>query len=262
MDENDFSKNIEKLRDDFQSNLNDIYIWSSVATDALQQVSRDDAFLNHKVFIVPSVNAKNSRAIESEPERVLQIINNALNYELYYSVLVYLVAQVESFLNDVVAIVLRFDHRRLLISIQGVESVKKIDVAEIVSNNSKEAVINVIIKQQLISLFYAGPASQFEYMKKAIGIALDENTQNKWIELKATRDLIVHNYGIVNDVYLKKCNNFARGTLGEKTGVDKKYFESSIANAKSLIGKIALQIQRSMKKDLKTLQQKQANDAF
>lgn len=255
MDKQEFSKRIGKLRSDFQSNLNDIHIWSSVAIDALRQVSKDDKFLNHKIFIVPSSNTKNAKTIEREPEKVLQIVNNALNYDLYYSVLVYLVAQVESFLTDVIAIVLQFDHRRLLISVQGVDSIKKIDIGEIVTSKSKEAVIDVVIKQQLISLFYASPANQFEYMKKAIGITLDENIQKNWIELKATRDLIVHNYGIVNDVYLKKCDDFARGKLGEKIIVDKEYFESSIASAKSLIGKIASQLQRSIKKDPNALQQ-------
>lgn len=249
MDAKDYSKKIGKLRSDFQKSLNDIYIWCSVVVDALLQVSLDEEFLNHKDFIVPS-SKSDLKTVERGPKRVQSIINNALNYELYYSVLVYIVAQVEAFLNDVIRITLQFDNRRLLTQVQGIDTGKKVEVSEILSSDTKEILIDTIINRQLTSLFYASPSKQFEYIKKVLGVDIDTAIQSEWVELKATRDLIVHNYGTINDVYIKKCNVFARGNIGEKIVVDKIYFENAIAKMKSLIGKITSTLQRSIKEEV------------
>lgn len=249
MDGKEYSQKIGKLRMDFQKSINDIYIWCSVVGEALQQISSDPVFLNHRVFNVPS-SKSSLKTVPREPDRVQAIINNALNFEFFYSVLVYLVAQVEGYLNDVISTTLQFDNRRLLISVQGIDAVKKIDVSEILSSDSKDALIRTLIKQQLTALFYASPALQFEYIKKVLEVELKENIQNEWIELKATRDLIVHNYGVVNEVYIRKCGSYSRGELGEKIVVDRLYFENAVAKMKSIIGIIGSTLQRNIKDKL------------
>lgn len=45
---------------------------------------------------------------------------------------------------------------------------------------------------------------QIEYFDKALGIKVDDDIWGKWVEIKARRDLWVHNAGIVNQVYIDK----------------------------------------------------------
>ena len=99
----------------------------------------------------------------------------------------------------------------------------------------------------MISLFYARPSAQFEYLEKVTSVVLDDELKDKWIENKATRDLIVHNSGLINKLYIKKSGNSARGKEGDRIVVDKQYLEASMANMKSLIGKICSQIQKGLK---------------
>jgi len=84
-------------------------------------------------------------------------------------------------------------------------------------------------------------------MKKVLDVEISNTLRDEWIEMKATRDLIAHNSGIISDVYIKKAGKLARGHSGEKIKIDKAYFENAIAKSKSLVGKIASQLQRSVR---------------
>jgi len=81
-------------------------------------------------------------------------------------------------------------------------------------------------------------------MEKVLSIKIDETLWDNWFESKATRDLIVHNSGIINKIYLEKAGTVARGKSGEKIVIDKKYFESTCVLIKSLVGKIETQAKK------------------
>ncbi len=100
------------------------------------------------------------------------------------------------------AVVLRYDTRRLKTRVQGLETVKSIDLTEVLDSDSKEDLLKSIIRKHLILLFYAKPSLQFDYLSKVIGVEVKSDLRNAWIELKATRDLIIHSSGIINEIYL------------------------------------------------------------
>ena len=56
---------------------------------------------------------------------------------------------------------------------------------------------------------YANPRCQSEYFRKALSINISDDEWNKWYEIKATRDIIVHNLGIINETYIE-IKNFPR----------------------------------------------------
>jgi hypothetical protein len=132
--------------------------------------------------------------------------------------------------------------------VQGVEHTKRIDVEEVLDCNSKEELIDSIIQKELTSLFYAGPSQQFEYLHRVVGVEVDLPLKDAWIEFKASRDLIVHNAGIINKVYLTKCGPLSRGKLGDSITIDEEYFTYAMAFMKSLIGQSTSSLQRSLKR--------------
>ena len=89
-------------------------------------------------------------------------------------------------------------------------------------NNSKEEMIEKIIDQKVDNLFYASPKKQLEYLDGALGITICEDSWYKWIEYKARRDVIIHNNGIINDVYLSKVNGYGKFINGDEVFFDKK----------------------------------------
>lgn len=249
MEKEQILKQVGQLRKEFQSGINNVHIWCAVAIQALEQVQNDEQFLNSRKFSVPSKRRGYTKTVVRKPEQVASIIVEAIDHELYDSVLVYLVAQVEAFFNDIISLVLHYDNRRLKTTVQGINGIKKLDISTILECESKETLVSTIIEQQLLALFYAGPSSQFEYLRRVVGVELGDDLQNDWIEYKATRDLIVHNSGVINQTYINKCGDFDRGQLGEKIVVDKDYFETAIAKMKALIGRISSQLQKLIRSD-------------
>jgi hypothetical protein len=172
----------------------------------------------------------------------------AVAQEIYFSVFVYVVAQVEAYLTDVLCEVLRFDIRRLKIKVKDINHLKNVDVSEIIDCNSKEDLIDKIIKKELASVFYASSRLQIEYFEKVTGAQLPDATIDSWVEIKATRDIIVHNSGVSNSVYIGKTDRLARGKEGERLPMNDEYFSNSLALMKSLVGKASNTIRAGMNK--------------
>lgn len=246
MTKNEFSKEIGQLRIKYQKSINNIFIWHSVVIETLVKTQKNEGFINQTKYVVASKDTK-TKIIERKPEDIRKILNDAVSFESYYSVFVYVVAQVEAFFYDYLKLQLQMDIRRLKIRIQGINHNQKIDVDAIIDASSKEELIDEIIKNELYCVFYASPKLQMEYLNKIAGISVPEDIYNSWIEIKASRDIIIHNQGYINDLYLNKVKELARGIEGEKITIDKDYFEKSIGIMKSIIGKICSLTQKETK---------------
>lgn len=88
----------------------------------------------------------------------------------------------------------------------------------------KITLLNSIINE----LTYKSPKDFAEDFKNYVGInLLEKPVFYNYIELKATRDIYVHNQGIANEIYLAKAGTQARVKAGEELPVDTKYFLQS-----------------------------------
>lgn len=245
MTKSEYFKKIGALRTKYQRSINNLYIWSTVAVDSLDLALNDKEFLNSRHFSVPSKNP--DKTVKRTGIQVKTIIKTARDSELYDSVLSFLVAQGEAFFQEILIEALTFDEKKLKTRVQGVEHVKKIDINEIIDRRTRKALIDSIIEKEIITLFYAKPKVQFEYLEKVVDVELDQVKKESWAEIKATRDLIVHNSGTINKLYLSKSGNIARGKEGDKIPMDKEYIEQSMATLKSLVGSVCSRIQKNNK---------------
>ncbi|WP_460164374.1 hypothetical protein [Pseudomonas sp. S2_F03] len=241
----DLSKNIGRLRTKTQKSLNNIYIWTSFARSALNVAKNDAAFLSQTRLKVPS--KVRGKEVERTVPQLKEIAEVAVSWEIYYSVFVYAVAQVEAFFGDALFEILSFDSRRLQTRVKGIDHTNKIDVSDIIKASSREEIVAGIIEKELASLFYAAPSLQMEYFQAVAAISLPDDLILQWLEIKATRDIIVHNSGISNSVYIKKSSSYARAMDGETLPMDDKYFALAVSSMKSLIGKSSSLIQYKLK---------------
>ncbi|SNR60317.1 hypothetical protein SAMN06265371_106188 [Lutibacter agarilyticus] len=102
---------------------------------------------------------------------------------------------------------------------------KKVDVECVLSSNSIEQVKIIIIDTILNEIAYKSPRDYAEEFNKYTGVNFLENpVYHKYIELKATRDIHIHNGGTANDIYLSKAGVLARVKSGEYLPVDNQYF--------------------------------------
>ena len=127
------------------------------------------------------------------------------------------IALFEYFVFDAVRLVLCDEPKRLPAN-------KKVDLAVITSATTREQIIQDLVERELNELRYKGVGDWFAYLEQYVnGVAPSAEVTSQIAEAKATRDLLVHNRGVINEVYLRKAGQLARGKIGEVVPMPPEY---------------------------------------
>ncbi|BDX37832.1 hypothetical protein CYCD_11870 [Tenuifilaceae bacterium CYCD] len=105
---------------------------------------------------------------------------------------------------------------------------RKLDFELVLEAKSLEEIKFALVNTVINELAYKSPKDFAEEFNKYIGInLLEKPVFHKYIELKATRDIYIHNQGIANEIYLAKADTLARVKSGQFLPVDIQYFLQS-----------------------------------
>jgi hypothetical protein len=155
---------------------------------------------------------------------------------------VQLVTILEAFLFDFLRLLLTNDPRHLA-------QKKQIEVGVALSAADREALVLLIAERELNELKYERPKAWFDYLGKIIKLGCPTEEEIERIaEMKAARDLIIHNTGIVNKTYTEKAGTKARYMPGDKVVIDRPYFDNCWALAKKLVDDIGAAAKRRLTK--------------
>ncbi|PKM56621.1 MAG: hypothetical protein CVU98_10330 [Firmicutes bacterium HGW-Firmicutes-3] len=229
-------KDISRLKMKIQKELNNTYIWSNVALDAIAEKTHDSVFLKKVNFKVPKTRVTSYKAINRSEEAAKELMSSAFEYDLRYSIFTYVIAQFEAYLAEIIETTLKYEPRKLLGKVDGIKHTSAVNISDIILSESRDDIIESIIKMELMNIFYASPKKQSKYFSEVLNISVDEIFWNYWFNYKAARDLIVHNGGIVNDVYNKKVTSDAKLLCGEKIVISHEYYCDTIRHLKSFAG--------------------------
>ncbi|MFQ2147348.1 hypothetical protein ACK33U_01865 [Aeromonas jandaei] len=119
-----------------------------------------------------------------------------------------------------------FDLLKILLSKQpqSLSGKKQIDYSTIFESESKDALIDKLIEREINEIKYKGVGDWFDYLYRLVSIPkLPEDMMSKIAEAKASRDILVHNNGIVNHIYIHKSGNASRFSIGEKIDISGHY---------------------------------------
>ncbi|MGP0062791.1 MAG: hypothetical protein ACLQGP_04200 [Isosphaeraceae bacterium] len=105
---------------------------------------------------------------------------------------------------------------------------KPVDLATIIDAADKDAILTVVIDRELNALKYERPTSWFRYLNDRVklGCPTDEQIE-RLAEIKASRDILVHNRGIVNETYVLKSQARARGKVGQRLEISGPYLRET-----------------------------------
>jgi len=147
-----------------------------------------------------------------------------------------LVTIVESLLNDIL--------RTILIEYPNkISSKKQIEVNCILLSSSIEDAKIFVVDNILNEIAYKSPRDYAIEFEKYTSVNLLENPVfHKYIELKATRDIHIHNAGKANEIYTTKAGVLSRVKSGEYLPVDIPYFLMSYEQG--------LQLNENLEKEL------------
>lgn len=220
---------VSALKTEKQAFINDTYLWVELARNAIDELP-DTKF----TFQTPKAHKPQQfRTVSrNHPENVK---NRIINKDIFNSAFVSIVASVEDYLSKIMTLVLKAEPKRLKCTIKDVKMVDTVSIIDLVDKD-RDAIIDQVINQRLASLFYASPQKQLEYLDKAIGVEVEESIWKRWIEIKARRDLWIHNAGIVNQIYLDKVRDSEQYPIGKEAVITLQYFQETVALTKRMIG--------------------------
>lgn len=240
MEQSELRGKLSALKFKSQSFLNDTYLWVNVARKSILEIPSDKL-----IFEVPKAKSYSSTKIINR-NNGKEVINRIINRDIYYSAYVSSISQIEDYYNKLIKLLLKYDNNRIKVTLPNITMNSQISIIDFIDVNRDE-MIEKIIDERIYSLFYASPQKQLEYFKCALGIELPMDLWYKWIEYKARRDVIVHNSGIINQVYINKAGNLAIGFINEEIAFSDVNFKKVISDLKSLVGSIDVLARKEFK---------------
>jgi hypothetical protein len=97
---------------------------------------------------------------------------------------------------------------------------KQVPLVDILEAADKDAIIQGVVARELLALAYKRPAEWFEYLRDRVDLGCPTADQIQDLaEIKASRDVLIHNRGIANRAYLDKAGDRARFRDGDRLDV-------------------------------------------
>lgn len=129
-----------------------------------------------------------------------------------------LVTITETMLNDLLrAILIEFPKK--------IPNKRKLDIDQVLACDNLDQIKLAIVDTILNEFAYKSPKEYADEFSFYTGVKLLENpVYHQYIELKATRDIHIHNKGIANEIYLNKAGVLARVKSGIYLPVTIQYF--------------------------------------
>lgn len=236
MEDKAFRGTLDEIRKRYSKEINNLWIFVEFAKKSLEMsiVEVEKKKKGRFAFVIPSkVNREIS--IPRTKSSILKVLRKAKERELHSYALIALVAVFESFCREILLKMFLHDPRRLLSSKTGSKSDKQVSLESIIESSSREDVLQEAALKRTGEIFYHPPEAIFSEIEGILDIELPEDIKRDVKETKATRDLLVHNEGVVNRIYLKKAGEQSRAVFGEEIPVDYDYFYQSVAVIKHFI---------------------------
>lgn len=239
MPERALSLLIATLQYRFVGQMNDVFIFLDNALPCIEGVKEAYPGENRprqkdRRYYVPAVGRE--KFARRKDREVRAIFERFIDRGLYEAFIVNGVSQFETFLADVLTLVIRRYPQKLKTVFPGVAACKDVPIDIVLEASTPAHAIELATTRHLNALFYGKPRTYLDYAGKLVGFETADRAFDDYVEIKATRDLIIHNDATVNETYLEKSGKSARGKIGDVLPVDRKYFDHCIANLKRLSG--------------------------
>lgn len=191
-----------------------------IATRAMQDSEQEKIEVTFPVGWRPDKQPINSIRTYRKDELLGRYQLLAFNH-LAINGIIQLVAIVEAMLGDVVrAIILKYP--------QKLSAKRTVNLKSVLEAVSIEEVHLRATDQLLNEMSYKSPREFAEFLEGMISINLLECPAfHRYMEVKASRDIFIHNRGTVNEVYLRKAGSHQRAPAGAKLPADVQYFLES-----------------------------------
>ncbi len=191
-----------------------------IAVRELQSSEVESVEVTFPVGYNPDKTAMHTTRIYPKDELLMKYQRLAF-HQLSVNAIVQLVTIVETMLGDVVrVVVVRFPKK--------LGNKRNLSIQTVLESTSIEEIHLRATDALLNELSYKSPAEFAESAQQLFSVNLLECPAfHRYVEVKATRDIFIHNGGVANDVYVRKAASHARVKAEMTLPVDIQYFLES-----------------------------------
>ncbi|VTT97696.1 Uncharacterized protein OS=Rhodopirellula maiorica SM1 GN=RMSM_04820 PE=4 SV=1 [Gemmataceae bacterium] len=109
---------------------------------------------------------------------------------------------------------------------QNLAAADPVPVDVVLEAKDKLEITDFLIDRAIVGLLYRKPADWFAYLERRLKLGCPSAAEVERIaEAKATRDVLMHNRGVVNEVYVAKAGALARFTAGQFIDIPEPYHQ-------------------------------------
>jgi len=113
---------------------------------------------------------------------------------------------------------------------------RQVDLGTILQTGDTSIILQNVIDRELNSLKYEKLADWFVYLDKLVHLGCPTPSEIEALaEIKASRDILTHNRGLVNPIYLAKAGGKARFQDGERLELPEQYHRTSWELVKTVV---------------------------
>jgi hypothetical protein len=117
---------------------------------------------------------------------------------------------------------------------------KKLQFQVVLDATDRNEIISSVVEKELFEVAHGRVADWFEYLDKLVHLGCPTKDQvQRLAEIKASRDVLVHNNGIVNSIYIAKSMGLARFDDGAVLELPERYHRESWQLIKDVVRDIA-----------------------
>lgn len=233
--ESEVSKAIYRRHLNLLRYLNDAWIFTDLLRPELKKRAeklRASTSKAKKPYVVPK------RASSVLSKRRDEDIGNVFMAQhergIFETHIVSMVSRTEAFLQDAVSIAACAYPKKLSI----LADKNGIPLELFLESEEREDVIRRFVALRCESLMFGKPADYLDKAAKVLAIEIDGGIISDFIEIKASRDIIIHNSGRINKHYVEKVGEQRRGEVGDELEIDRDYFKHVVVTLKMLSGSI------------------------
>lgn len=233
--ESDVSKDIYRRHLRLYRYLNDGWIFTELLRPELSaraQALRTSKSKAKKTYKVPK--RQGYVISRRRDEDIGQIFAAQYERGIFETNIVSMVSRTEAFIQDCIATVANAHPRRL--SILADKGGIPLDL--FLDHENREDVIRRFVALRCEGLMFGKPSEYLAKAAEVLSIELNPETIAEFVEIKASRDIVIHNSGVINKLYVEKAGNRRRGTVGTELPIDQSYYRHVIVTLKALSGSI------------------------
>ena len=210
--------------------INNLYVVNELSREALGDLRKElKAHRGNRIDREIPVIQGDHVVVVRRRSKILQLLENSINRDLYGQAIIAGVAVVEDYLVHVLSLLLTWYPEKLVVG------ERKVDVSMVIAAKSLDELLGDIIEKQIASASYSAPQEYFRYFENLLSIELPDKVKDNYTEVKATRDVLIHNSGIANSLYRRKAEDLARAKEGEELPLNSDYFDQATRALKAVV---------------------------